>query len=86
MRTFTAWEPLQDPEFRSKLDEVRAMHAKLKATPRRVELAAAFGPVSELTADWLMDESDAMRVAAKVADEWLCRICGGTSRTCECES
>jgi hypothetical protein len=33
-----------------------------------------------------MAELDAASVAAKVEAEWLCRICGGTSKECECEA
>lgn len=81
MRTFTAWEPLQDPGFESRLDGFRSYTAKYGLTPDDVR-----GNFPE--PGMPRAEADAMEVAAKVAeaDEWLCRVCGGTSRTCECES
>lgn len=87
MRTFTAWQPLERPGFESPLDTFRTFNTKHGLTPDTVR--NCFDP--EETLDYcLMElaEADAMDVAAKVAtaDEWLCRVCGGTSRTCECES
>lgn len=84
MRTFTAWEPLEDRHFYSELDAIRSITTRHGHSP--AELREMAGRPDGL----LALEADAMVVAEKVAsfdpDEWLCRICGGSSRTCECEA
>lgn len=81
MRTFTAWEPLEVPMPEWDLDELRAFNAVHGLTA--ADVRSCFAPDS-LEAI----EADAMVVAEKVAgdDEWLCQVCGGTSRTCECKA
>lgn len=68
--------------FESVLDEIRLTAMRHGHSP--AELREFAGGADSM----LVGVADQLEVALKVAgdDAWLCQVCGGTSRTCECEA
>lgn len=85
--TAPQWTPLTDPTP-SPLDGLRAAGSAQQWARAYRSLATHPAATQEIhdRAAFYQAEADAMDVAAKVDSEWLCRVCGGTSRTCECEA